>query len=71
MAEPILYTFVDNSNVLIESQRFAQMKRKGKSKLSAFTDDTYEIDWGKFLCKSRQASVQCSKRAVNPPPPAR
>ena len=49
MAEPILYAFVDNSNVLIEAQRFAQMKRKGKSKLSAFTDDSYEIDWGKFL----------------------
>ncbi len=49
MAEPILYTFVDNSNVLIEAQRLAQMKRKGKSRLSAFRDDSYEIDWGKFL----------------------
>jgi uncharacterized LabA/DUF88 family protein len=49
MAEPTLHAFVDNSNVLIEAQRFAQMKRKGKSKLSAFTDDAYEIDWGKFL----------------------
>ncbi len=49
MAEPILYTFVDNSNVLIEGRRFAQMKRRGRTKLSAFKDDSYNIDWGKFL----------------------
>lgn len=49
MAEPILYTFVDNSNVLIEGRRFAEMKRKGRSKLSAFKDDAFSIDWGKFL----------------------
>jgi uncharacterized LabA/DUF88 family protein len=49
MADPLLYTFVDNSNVLIEGRRFAEMKRKGRSKLSAFKDDSYEIDWGKFL----------------------
>lgn len=49
MADPILYAFVDNSNVLIEGRRFSEMKRKGRSKLSAFGDDSYEIDWGKFL----------------------
>ena len=49
MANPILHTFVDNSNVLIEGRRFSEMKRKGRSKLSPFTDDNYEIDWGKFL----------------------
>ncbi len=49
MANPILHTFVDNSNVLIEGRRFSEIKRKGRSKLSPFTDDNYEIDWGKFL----------------------
>jgi len=49
MAEPILYTFVDNSNVLIEGRRFSEMKRKGRSTLSAFKDDSYELDSGKFL----------------------
>ena len=49
MAERLLYAFVDNSNVLIEGRRFAEMKRKRRSKLSAFKDDSYEIDWGKFL----------------------
>jgi uncharacterized LabA/DUF88 family protein len=49
MAEPILYTFVDNSNVLLEGRRFSEMKRKGRSRLSRFLDDSYEIDWGKFL----------------------
>jgi hypothetical protein len=49
MAEPTLYAYVDNSNVLIEGRRFAEMKRKGRSTRSAFKDDSYEIDWGKFL----------------------
>jgi uncharacterized LabA/DUF88 family protein len=49
LAERLLYTFVDNSNVLIEGRRFAEMERKGRSKLGFFKDDTYEIDWGKFL----------------------
>jgi uncharacterized LabA/DUF88 family protein len=49
MADPQLYAFVDNSNVLIEGRRFAEMKRKGRSTLSAFKDNRYEIDWGKFL----------------------
>ncbi len=49
MADPTLYAYVDNSNVLIEGRRFAEMKRKGRSTRSAFKDDSYEIDWGKFL----------------------
>ena len=49
MPDPKLYMFVDNSNVLIEGRRFAEMRRKGRSTLSAFKDDSYEIDWGKFL----------------------
>ena len=49
MAEPILHTFVDNSNVLIEGRRFSEMNRKGRNKLSNLKDNDYEIDWGKFL----------------------
>ena len=49
MADPILHTFVDNSNVLIEGQRFSEMNRKGRNRLSAYTSADYEIDWGKFL----------------------
>lgn len=48
-AAPSLHLFVDNSNVLIEGRRFAEMKRKGRARLSPFTDGSYEIDWGKFL----------------------
>ena len=49
MAQRILHMFVDNSNVLIEARRFAFMRRKGRARLGRFTDDSYEIDWGKFL----------------------
>lgn len=49
MAEAVLFTFVDKSNVLIEGRRFPEMKRKGRSTLSAFKDHSYQIDWGKFL----------------------
>ena len=49
MANPTLHIFVDNSNLLIEGRRFSEMKRKGRNKLSAFKNDDYEIDWGKFL----------------------
>lgn len=48
MAERELHLF-DNSNVLLEGRRFAEMKRKGPPKLGAFLDQSYEIDWGKFL----------------------
>lgn len=43
------HLYVDNSNVLLEGRRLAQMQRKGQARRSAFLDDTYEIDWGKFL----------------------
>jgi uncharacterized LabA/DUF88 family protein len=49
MPDPSLYVFVDNSNVLIEGRRFAEMQRKGRGKLSPYKDANYEIDWGKFL----------------------
>lgn len=49
MSTPLLYHFVDNSNVLIEGRRFSEMKRKGRAKRGYFKDDTYEIDWGKYL----------------------
>ena len=49
MAERELHLFVDNSNVLLEGRRFAEMKRKGKPKLGPYLDNSYEIDWGKFL----------------------
>jgi len=49
MVEPSLHVFVDNSNVLIEGRRFAEMKRSRKGRLSPYKDASYEIDWGKFL----------------------
>jgi hypothetical protein len=49
MAERELHLFVDNSNVLLEGRRFAEMKRTGKPRLSPYLDNSYEIDWGKFL----------------------
>jgi len=49
MPEAELHLFVDNSNVLLEGRRCADMKRRGRDKLGAYLDDTYEIDWGKFL----------------------
>jgi len=49
MAERELHLFVDNSNVLIEARRLAEMKRKGRPRLGAFVDHSYELDWGKFL----------------------
>jgi uncharacterized LabA/DUF88 family protein len=47
--EPLLHVFVDNSNVLIEARRFAEMRRKAKARLSPYKDDSFEIDWGKFI----------------------
>ena len=54
MPDRVLHAFVDNSNVLIEARRFSRMRRKGRPRLSAFTDDRYEIDWGKFLYVLKQ-----------------
>lgn len=45
----MIHLFVDNSNVLLEGRRFAEMRRKGRDSLSPYLDDSYEIDWGKFL----------------------
>jgi len=36
-------------NVLVEARRFAEMKRKGKPRRGPYLDNSYEIDWGKFL----------------------
>jgi len=44
-----LHLFVDNSNVLIEARRFAQRKHSRDGRLSREVDNSYEIDWGKFL----------------------
>jgi hypothetical protein len=41
MLDPSLYVFVDNSNVLIEGRRFAEMKRSKKGRLSPHKDSTY------------------------------
>lgn len=48
-AVPDLHLFVDNSNVLIEGRRFAERKRTLKKNLGRRKDNSYEIDWGKFL----------------------
>lgn len=47
--KPRIHVFVDNSNVLLEGRRCSQMRKKGAARLSAFLDDSYEVDWGKFL----------------------
>ena len=44
-----IHLFVDNSNVLIEGRRRSSMKRQGRDRLGREVDDSYEIDWGKFL----------------------
>jgi uncharacterized LabA/DUF88 family protein len=49
MPRPSLHVFVDNSNVLLEGRRFSEMKKKGRKRLGNLLDDSYEIDWGKFL----------------------
>jgi uncharacterized LabA/DUF88 family protein len=49
MADREMHLFVDNSNVLLEGRRFAEMRRKHKPRLSPYLDNSYEIDWGKFL----------------------
>lgn len=58
MSRQQLHVFVDNSNVLIEARRFAEMKRKRRSKLSAFKDDSYELDWGKFLYLLKESDTR-------------
>lgn len=49
MAEKNVHVFVDNSNVLIEGRRLAYAKRNAGGRRGQQVDDSYEIDWGKFL----------------------
>jgi uncharacterized LabA/DUF88 family protein len=49
MVDRTLHLFVDNSNVLIEGRRLANARREGRARLGARVDDSYHIDWGKFL----------------------
>ncbi|WP_114973496.1 NYN domain-containing protein [Rhodoferax ferrireducens] len=55
MVSPKVHLFVDNSNLKVEGARLAYAKRINGGKRSKQTDDSYEIDWGKFihLVKSR------------------
>ncbi len=48
MAESI-HLFVDNSNVLIEARRFWSMKKRGRDRPDELVNNSYEIDWGKFV----------------------
>lgn len=54
----ILHLFVDNSNVLIEGQRYAETKRKRRAWLGRYTDPTYQIDWGKFIYVVKQKDTR-------------
>lgn len=49
MATNRIHLFVDNSNVLIEGRRLAYAKRNAGGRRGTYLDDSYEIDWGKFL----------------------
>lgn len=49
MAGKNVHLFVDNSNVLIEGRRLCYAKRHLGGRRNTQVDDTYEIDWGKFL----------------------
>lgn len=49
-----IHLFVDNSNVLLEGRRFAEMRRCGSGRLSPQLDNSYQIDWGKFLFLAKQ-----------------
>ena len=53
-----LHLFVDNSNVLIEGRRYAEARRKGRAKLGKYKDDSYEIDWGKFIYVIKQKDTR-------------
>jgi uncharacterized LabA/DUF88 family protein len=48
------HLFVDNSNVLIEGRRVSWMKKKRLPKLNSRKDDSYHIDWGKFLYVAKE-----------------
>jgi hypothetical protein len=65
MTERELHLFVDNSNVLLEGRRFAEMKRTSRPRLGPYLDDSYEIDWGKYLGR-RSARRSAAARVVVP-----
>ena len=49
MNKPKIHLFVDNSNVLIEGRRLSYAKRFNGGQRNTSVDQTYELDWGKFL----------------------
>lgn len=49
MPDNKVHLFVDNSNVKIEGCRLSYAKRSNGGRRGTYVDDTYEIDWGKFL----------------------
>lgn len=49
MADAKVHLFVDNSNVKIEGQRVHYARRHNGGVRCELTDNTYEIDWGKFV----------------------
>jgi uncharacterized LabA/DUF88 family protein len=53
-----LHLFVDNSNVLIEGQRCSEARRKGRARLGKYTDESYQIDWGKFIYVLKQKDTR-------------
>lgn len=53
-----LHLFVDNSNILIEGQRCAEMRRTRRARLGRDKDRTYQIDWGKFIYVLKQKDTR-------------
>jgi len=53
-----LHLFVDNSNILIEGQRCAEMHRTRSARLGRDKDRTYQIDWGKFIYVIKQKDTR-------------
>ena len=68
-----IHMFVDNSNVKIEGARLAYAKRHRGGVRGNEVDNSYEIDWGKFLhlVKSRgnRLSAQVPVLYGSRPPP--
>ncbi len=53
--KPGLHLFVDNSNVLLEGRRLSLRRKLGRKRLGSRLDESYEIDWGKFLYLVKEA----------------
>ena len=68
-----IHMFVDNSNVKIEGARLAYAKRYKGGSRGTEVDNSYEINWGKFLhlVKSRgnRLSAQVPVLYGSRPPP--